>query len=137
MKYKLEILFFLVLPICFSCGTPVTSWQKEVLVHYTDSVLDMQKYRAAQFLIENMDEHYTLYNEGMDSFRLFMDSVFRLPHRELSYYDHMYDSVIALYGNSLMAEQERICDTAMVTADYLIANIDDAFRMWKTKWNID
>jgi hypothetical protein len=97
----------------------------------------MQKYRAAQFLIENMDEHYTLYNEGMDSFRLFMDSIFRLPHRELSYYDRMYDSVIALYGNSLMAEQERICDTAMVTADYLIANIDDAFRMWKTKWNID
>ena len=130
--------FFLLLLLfpCASCkrAQTIVPWQKEVLAYYSDTVPDKLKYKAAKFLIENMDAHYALHNEGMDSFRLFMDSIFRLPHGKLSYYDRMYDSVISLYGDALLQEPEYIYDTSFVTADYLIENIDDAFRMWNAKW---
>ena len=137
MKNRLYLYFLLLLLfVCTSCKRTqtITPWQKEVLAYYCDTMPDKLRYKAAQFLIENMDAHYTLHNEGMDSFRLFMDSIFRLPHGKLSYYDRMYDSVISLYGNALLQEPEYIYDTSLVTADYLIENIDNAFRMWNAKW---
>jgi len=111
-SFSLLLLLF----VCASCkrAQTIAPWQKEVLAYYSDTVPDKLKYKAAQFLIENMDAHYALHNVGMDSFRLFMDSIFRLPHGKLSYYDRMYDSVISLYGDALLQEPEYIYMTPLL-----------------------
>lgn len=107
------------------------------VVHYRDSVSDTYKQRAAQFLIDNMDAHYTLQSEGIDNFRLYMNSIFRLPYCDDKFYNRAYDIALMRYGHQMEMNLMRIPDTATVTADYLIANIDSAFRMWRTKWNMD
>ena len=109
----------------------------DAVVYYHDSVPDIYKQRAAQFLLDNMDAHYTLQSEGIDSFRLYMNSVFRLPIQADAFYNFKYDTAVMRYGHLMEMKQVRIPDTAIVTAEYLIANIDSAFRMWRTKWNMD
>ena len=103
-----------------------------LLNYYRDLDANEYKQRAAQFLIDNMDAHYTLQSEGIDSFRLYMDSIFRLPHRDDKFYNRAYDTAIMRYGYLMEEAQVRIPDTTTVTADYLIANIDSAFRMRST-----
>lgn len=97
-----------------------------VAAYYRDSVTNSYKQRATQFLIDNMDVHYTLQSEGIDSFRLYMDSIFRLPHRDDLFYNRAYDTAVMRYGHLMEANQVRIPDTTAITAEYLIANIDSA-----------
>lgn len=137
-----KLLFALsaVLLVFSTCGERkklINSELQNLLAYYGDSTSDTYKQRAAQFLIDNMDAHYTLQSEGIDSFRLYMDSIFRLPHRDDKFYNRAYDTALMRYGYLMEEAQVRIPDTATVTADYLIANIDSAFRMWRTKWNMD
>jgi len=140
MKNRLYLYFLLLLLfVCTSCKRTqtITPWQKEVLAYYCDTMPDKLRYKAAQFLIENMDAHYTLQSEGIDSFRLYMDSIFRLPHRDDLFYNRAYDTAVMRYGHLMEVNQMRIPDTSTVIAEYLKANIDSAFRMWRTKWNMD
>ena len=61
-----------------SCAKEKTeNWQlkEQVLSYYRDSVPNRDKYRAALFLLENMDVHYSPRNEAIDSFYAFMDSI--------------------------------------------------------------
>ena len=136
MKYGLFIA-----AICLLCHSCIHKQADDgvygAVVYYRDSVSDTYKQCAAQFLIDNMDAHYTLQSEGIDSFRLYMDSIFRLPHRDDKFYNRAYDTAIMRYGYLMEEAQVCIPDTGTVTADYLIANIDSAFRMWRTKWNMD
>ena len=136
MKFGLFIVIISLL--CHSCVNEQTDdGLYDAIVHYRESFSDVYKQHAAQFLIDNMDAHYTLQSEGVDSFRLYMDSIFRLPHHDDKFYNRAYDTAIMRYGYLMEEAQVRIPDTGTVTADYLIANIDSAFRMWKTKWNMD
>lgn len=136
MKYGLFIAAICLL--CHSCIHKQTDDSiHDVVVHYHDSVSDTYKQRAAQFLIDNMDVHYTLQSEGIDSFRLYMDSIFRLPYRDDLFYNRAYDTAVMRYAHLMEVNQMRIPDTSTVTAEYLKANIDSAFRMWRTKWNMD
>lgn len=141
MKHILNIFTIIVMTILSSaCNREENNYSLEgrkALVFYKDSMPNSLRYKAIQFLIDNMDVHYTLHSEGIDSFRLYMDSVFRLPTQEDAFYNFKYDTAIMRYGNLMEKAQERIPDTATVTAEYLIANIDSAFRMWKTTWNMD
>ncbi len=114
-----------------------TAEAQMLAAYYRDSVSDTYKQRAARFLIDNMDAHYTLQSGGIDSFRLYMDSIFRLPHRDDLFYNRAYDTAVMRYGHLMEVNQMRIPDTSTVTAEYLKANIDSAFRMWRTKWNMD
>ncbi|MBE6291785.1 MAG: transglutaminase domain-containing protein [Bacteroidales bacterium] len=137
-----KLLFALsaVLLVFSTCGERkklINSELQNLLAYYGDSTSDTYKQRAAQFLIDNMDAHYTLQSVGIDSFRLYMDSIFRLPYRDDKFYNRAYDTAIMRYGYLMEEAQVRIPDTTTVTADYLIANIDSAFRMWRTKWNMD
>ena len=63
--------------ICLLCHSCIHKQADDgvygAVVYYRDSVSDTYKQRAAQFLIDNMDVHYTLQSEGIDSFRLYMD----------------------------------------------------------------
>lgn len=100
-----------------------------VLQHYAKEEKDHLKLKAAQYLIQYMPYHYS-YSE------------------EIKDYYHAVDSVIALsenkpeqekYIKALHAEfvdkYKRYQDIKVITADFLIKSIDEAFEQWQQgKW---
>ena len=128
-------IFTLLLSSCVHREDAV-KWQLKdrVLSYYKDSFPNNDKYNAALFLLENMDAHYSVYNEGINGFYSFMDSVFQLPVQDDGFYNRMYDKAIGLYGREMVQNQILVPDTRAVTPKYLIANIDSAYSMWNAKW---
>ncbi len=100
---------------------------EKVLAHYSEDEKDSLKLRAARFLIENMPGHYGMYGPAMDDYKRFIDSAAA---------DYNYTMRRALYCTAykipeLMARLEPIEDIHIVTADYLIRNIDRSFEIWQ------
>lgn len=100
---------------------------EKVLKHYEGDTLKM---KAAEFLIANMPGHYS-----------YADTT------EIMAYDHEADSLItcmqdstdealkaaldSVAGKYRLSEQKIVNDIEIITADFLIRNIDDAFAAWK------
>lgn len=89
---------------------------------------DGEKYAAARFLIENMPHYYAYRGEAVDSVK-----------RTLVKYK---EEKVALpeesdYWKSFNFEKmEKVYDSKVITAEYLINNIERAFRVWKKRpWN--
>ena len=123
------LLSFLNLLLLFSCNKKeTTTWElrEQVLSYYRDSVPNENKYRAALFLLENMDVHYSPQNDAIDSFYIFMDSIYSLPVQGNGFYHNMYNKAHERYGWDMAVNQINVPDTGTVTAQYLIENIDDA-----------
>lgn len=98
---------------------------ERVLEHYRDSGL---KYEAARFLIENMPQYYGLRGAAMDSGKALLLSMdangIILPER------------IERWQYQASGRMEKVYDARVITADYLIDNIDRAFDAWrKRSWN--
>lgn len=98
---------------------------ERVLEHYRDSGL---KYEAARFLIENMPGWYAYRGMALDSGKavlLSMDSNnIILPAKAEG------------WKEQLGGRYEKVYDAQVMTADYLIANIDRAFAAWEGRpWN--
>ena len=98
----------------------------KVLSHYEG---DSLKYKAARFLIDNMIHHYSFTSERLRKYYKIIDSI----NVRKTDYDRcliLYDSIREELGHpdgGLM----KIEDIKYIKADYLIQNIDHAFRMWK------
>ena len=96
---------------------------EKVLEYYQDSGL---KYEAARFLIENMPVHYAYRGAGVDSVKAALAG--RRPGHKAS------ESEAAAHWDKYGAE--KVYDARVITADYLMANIERAFRAWKKRpWN--
>ena len=100
---------------------------ESVLEHYSKDKQDSLKLRAAEFLIENMPGHYGMYGEAMDKYKQFIDSAAA---------NYNYIMRRALYCTaykipSIMATLEAIEDIHIITADYMIRNIDRSFEIWE------
>ena len=108
---------------------------QSVLSYYKDSVSHSLKYETAKFLVENMDVHYGISGNGIDSFHYYMDSVFSLPVRSDGFYKNAYDSAYALYGKEIALSIRNNPDTAMIKAEMLINYIDAAFDVWNRQWS--
>lgn len=108
---------------------------EKVLVHYQDSGLKLE---AARFLIGNMDAHYWYATPSVEAFYLSMDSLFTEGRGNRDYWKSQYDTLLAHYGgklnHSLKPENIRY-DVEHLTADYLISQIDSAFKVWHCNWN--
>lgn len=98
----------------------------KVLHHYEG---DSLKYRAARFLIENMPHCYA-YRQGGD-----MDSVKRVRTYTNSF-GQLDERYIRRWGGFSYTSLPKIYDAHVITADYLIRNIDHAFVQWRKRpWN--
>ena len=99
---------------------------EKVLLHYAH---DSLKLEAAKFLIRNMTHCYSYQQGGdMDSVkrvRTYCDSFGRLDQRYVRKWgQYTYRNLIKIY------------DAHVITADYLINNIDRAFDNWRKRpWN--
>ncbi len=106
---------------------------EKVLRHYSQNPADSLKLKAAFFLIGNMGEKYYAHYIIADS------NGTDLHFNVLDYpdYKHMvtaWDSVEAINGPISNKRDKKIYDYSVITAKYLINNIDLAFRAWKIPW---
>lgn len=143
-KYT-NLFVFLIFSILFSCNSRDYLEEalslagdnrvelERVLQHYKDDPL---KLKSAKFLIENMVTHYSYVEEnGLTSYYDKIDSLYSQT-MSLSRAErvHLYDSVSSIYkedGYTL----KRVLDLQVITADYLIYNIDRSFQLWqKGNW---
>ena len=102
----------------------------KVLKHYKAAGED-QKLAAAEFLIANMPGHGYI----ITSFR---DKDGNEVHFDAAEYENYDEATAALeklekqHGELEYYRKEFIDDTKVITADYLIENIDLSFEIWKT-----
>jgi len=110
--------------------------QKElikVLEHYRQNAADSLKYKAAVFLIENMLGHSYSKAKLVDSSKNIV------PFDVLDYPDYKtmvkaWDSIEKNIGKIDFVRDTIIYDSQVITADYLIDNIDLAFKTRNFPW---
>lgn len=95
----------------------------EKVLEYYSASKDSLKLEAARFLIENMPQHGYSWSEGMEMYRKKIAASNEwLGRGKLNeYWKEAKD-----YG-----KQERVLDLHTLTADFLIADIESAFRVWE------
>lgn len=135
---KIRILLLLqILYLLFSCNGnnnllekaltfsgPNRNELEKVLRHYQNDDL---KYKAAVFLIENMPTKYTIIGNELDSIRLVLASA---DNRGV------VAEVLRNRWKGIMPNGEKVYDCRVITANYLINNIERSFDLWKSKeWN--
>ena len=148
MKNTFLVCFFLIL-VAFGCtrrtlGPDIRaaladagSNRKELLKVLDDysAPADSLKLRAAEFLIANMPYHYGYYGADIDKYGIIFSLIDTLSYfkRPVTAEDKMHigDSLLALYGAPGKGLIQRVPDTKLLTADYLITNIDYAFKAWR------
>lgn len=98
---------------------------EKVLTHYKDSGL---KYDAACFLIENMPRYYTYVGDELDSVKAAKATVIEK--------DYLDEKLKNKWGAFSYRQLDKVYDAHVITADYLIENIDLAFSVWQSRaWN--
>lgn len=102
---------------------------ERVLSYYSKT--DSLKYDAAVYLIENMPGHYTYDSVGLRSYRedVLSDSLLNTVSWSLKNIFLGYPYLL-----SDIVDGEKKEDINFVTSDYLINNIECAFKVWKEPW---
>lgn len=119
---------------------------EKVLDHYRGDPADSLKYRAAAYLIANMPGHIS-YEAGLvDAFCDRVDSVMRIPMdssllelaktdlnlaRNRDWETFKVPAIEKISEDYPFADSSLRQDIRVLTADYLIRNIDDAFDCWE------
>lgn len=99
---------------------------EKVLAHYKD---DSLKLEAAKYLIKSMPRHYSYKQGGI------MDSIKKVRENTDLYY-HIDDAFVQRYSGYDYRDLPKVFDSHIITAEYLINNIDSAFFNWKNRsWN--
>ena len=136
---KLFFIFFTL--VVFSCSTEKlkesrknkTDNKKElqkVLTYYSKKSSDSLKYKAAIFLIENLNHHS--YKKPTKQFNTVFDSILKYPiTKEFEKRHYIFETLLDSISKHSDAEFEEIIDDdEIITASFLIKNIELAFRAW-------
>lgn len=100
---------------------------EKVLNHYSN---DSLKTLAAEFLISNMPGHYSYKSDGIDDYYAIGEEIFKSSLTPVQ----QRDTLLKLSnGRFSYLKNDTIQDIKIITADYLINNIDQAFELWRTK----
>ncbi len=144
MKFKRFVFFFIILFMFFSCAQNNTELEsalqkagdnrpqlERVLARYR-AAKDSLKLKAARFLIENMPGH------GYAAYVLRDSTGTPVPFNVLDYsnYKNMvaaWDSIETKRGKLDFKKGNFVEDIQIVSADFLITNIDLAFKAWREK----
>lgn len=102
----------------------------QVLIEYSHNVEDSLKYKAALFLIDNMDGHYSPEGDPIRTFECSLDNInVELGVKELQN---------AWNESAKVGQITNIPDSSIVTNQMLKANIEDAFNTWNSSsWHSD
>ena len=103
---------------------------EDVIFHYRFEDPDMEKLKAARFLIANMPAHYSYVGKDMEEYQ---DSVLSILKKDLPP-EQQHDMVDRLYHDDYsLRETPVVSDILIMKAGYLIDNIDMAFEQWRGK----
>lgn len=97
---------------------------EKVLKHYQG---DKMKLEAAKFLIRNMPGHGSYAGEEIEAYYREVEPIL-LSDSSTAVKERMMNEVYRKYPSSRI---ERVQDVEIITADYLIKNIDAAFNDWQ------
>lgn len=100
---------------------------EKVLEHYSQNPADSLKLQSAIFLIENMPGHYTYSGPFLNEYYARIDTVRNTPYHEKKLFQMLPFSRTE-YRNGLEIRE----DVKHIKADFLIHNIELAFRQWET-----
>ena len=101
---------------------------KKVIRHYSWLPSDSLKRKAALFLIENMDAHFSKQSEQWDKFQAELYLLF-MKEREKDKLKHGFDSIYKKYD---LSDVVYLSDLETIKAPFLIRSINYAFEKWKT-----
>ncbi len=105
---------------------------EKVLAHYSQHPGDSLKLRAAEFLIANMPGHYAFDSELLQHFRNELMPVM-LEHDIIE--DDAMKILEEKYGKFQYGKPDVVYDIHIITAAYLIDNIEQSFNIWEhTGW---
>jgi hypothetical protein len=140
-----NILFSAIVCFLFSCSKPKNLEQvlqfagknrkelEKVLEHYRKNPDDSLKYKAAVFLIENMDIQFSYQSKQLETYFYHLDSICRMNGTD----EPITEKQEALIKNLHLPNRNSfniIPDCRIITAGFLIDNIDRAFDAWKSPW---
>jgi hypothetical protein len=103
---------------------------KKVIRHYSHHASDSLKLRAAVFLMENMDVHYSYQSDHWEKFQIELGILFKKEHEE-SKLTQGFDSISKKYE---LTDVVYLSDLKTIKARFLIRSIDYAFEKWKTPY---
>lgn len=113
-----------------SSGANHTDLEK-ILSHYSNAK-DSLKLKAAYFLISNMEGHSYMKYALKDSTEKEIDFN-PLDYPDYNTLESAFDTLKSRYGELDFKKKEEIFDLDTITADFLINQIDYAFRAWGEK----
>lgn len=102
---------------------------EQVMHYYSQSDADSLKLRAAQYLIANMPGHRCLHGPAADSYYREIYPILYGSERDPQQIMARLNQVAARYPS---ADSMIRYDIEVITADYLIRNIEQAFRQWES-----
>ncbi|MDE5567511.1 MAG: discoidin domain-containing protein [Muribaculaceae bacterium] len=100
---------------------------EQVLEHYADDPLKLE---AAKFILINMPGHYS-YSDTVSANRFYdsLDSLLVVTKERTN--EEIQKEIIRLYDSHNVDKISLIEDARVITADFLIDNIDQAFEQWQ------
>lgn len=135
MRHVIE---FAVLLMLVSCRQSRLEWAlrqagenspelEKVLEHYSENPADSLKYRAAVFLIENMPGHYSFRADRIGEYYSAVEHLLDVRYPLEAHRDSIEQTVVRFPDMYQYVE----ADIKIVSADYLIHNIEISFEDWK------
>lgn len=111
------------------------SLELEKVVHHYDNLRDSQKLKAAYFLIRNMSAQFHYEGYSLKKYDTVLNYVVSLVSTNLVSPRQAWDSIPPTLKASInLGDTIKVRDIDVVTADFLIENIDLAFEAWKFPW---
>ena len=109
---------------------------EKVLNHYKKDAGDGLKYKAAVFLIENMPRYYSYEGWQIDSIKAVLSEQVRKKHLYALSSLIVDKDQIDKWKDFSYHNCKKVFDSHVITADYLIENIELAFQVWERyTWN--
>lgn len=133
MKSKYISVLWLILTLCVNAKAVGDQNFKvkysEVLRHYSQNLSDSLKYKAALFLIDNIEYHASVMSKPQEQYySLLRDIEEKYKYPECLKFIQMAAKKFSAADG---ADFVRTSDFEVVTSSYLIENIDDAFEKWQ------
>ena len=103
---------------------------EKVLSHYSTTSKDSLKYKAAVFLIKNMPNYYSCKNKKIE---FYQKELYTTAIEHNCSGEEAFLILEQKYGYLSAQELQIEYDSKIITADYLIRNIEQAFKVWQEK----
>lgn len=124
MKSKLFLIFLLLILTAPAISRNYREKYSEVLEHYSKTDIDSLKFKAALYLIDNMQKHKSPEGKGIEQYISHIMSM--QPKANWGQLSRKWDLCNPQPNSTTM-----VPDSAVISSQYLIDNIEDAFMTWK------